>query len=179
MFNDAATYDAATGVGGLDGSIVLNKEEMRRSENKGFEDLVKRLGQAKEKIDNGSRQLGAKDVTWADLMVIAAKATTQADWRDLKLKRASRPEGGDTIVRAFGSAWDLRLGRLDDDSAPPGHALGPNASTAEMKEFMLKLGVPPGKGQGFFSPKPPFWERPAFTIYPATQDDPLVRCSIC
>jgi hypothetical protein len=47
VFNDAATYDAATGTGGVDGSVVLNKEEKNRPENKGLSDYVQRLGKAK------------------------------------------------------------------------------------------------------------------------------------
>lgn len=76
--------------------------------------------------------------------------------------------------RAFGSPWDLRLGRIDSDELPPGRALAPGAGTEEMRDFMYKLGAKPGD-DGPFSAKPPFWERPAFVIYSAMQDDPVVR----
>lgn len=81
--------------------------------------------------------------------------------------------------RAFGAPWEIRLGRVDcDGSANAGRALKPKASTEEIVEFMNKLGTKPGP-RGFFDPKPRFWERPTFVLYPAMQDDPIVRASWC
>jgi Peroxidase len=173
VFNDAATYNIADGTGGMNGSVVLSKEEFNRPENKGFGDLELRLEKAKQAIDEVNAKLKSQPVSWADLLVLAAKVTTQAEWKDIKIRRAARPEGGEQIVRAFGTQWDVQLGRMDSAESVPGRALAPGASAQEMKAFMIKLGAKPGAG-GFLSAKPPFWERPAFTIYPATQDDSLV-----
>ena len=174
LFNDAATFDADTQTGGMNGSVVT-KEELGRPENKGLDALVKRIAKAKEAIDAGNAEIGSGPLSWADTIVLAVKVAVQDEWRDIKLSRASDTAGGDQIVKAFGSAWDVRLGRLDAKQADPaGRVLAPGASAEEMRTYMLKLAAKPTDG-GAFKPKQPFWERPAFVVYPATQDDPLVR----
>jgi L-ascorbate peroxidase len=175
VFNDAATYDYATKTGGMDGSVVLSKEEAGRPENKGLEDLVKRLAKAKDAIDKGNAAIGSGLISWADTLVLAAKVAVEDEWREIKLARAANPAGGDKIVKAFGAQWDVRLGRLDSSEAAPSRALAPNADAETMRQFMLKLGAKV-EDQGPFAPKPPFWERPAFVVYSAAQDNPLVCC---
>jgi L-ascorbate peroxidase len=160
----------------MDGSIVLSKEEAGRPESQGLDALVKQLATAKEAIDKGNAALGSGPISWADTLVLAAKVAIGDEWREIKLARAANPAGGDTIVKAFGAAWDVRLGRLDSSEAAPNRALGPNADTDTMRQFMLKLGAKTGD-QGPFAPKPPFWERPAFVVYSAAQDKPSVRYS--
>lgn len=158
---------------------VVTKEELGRPENKGLDALVKRIAKAKEAIDKGNEELGSGPLSWADTIVLACKVSVQDEWRGIKLSRAADPTGGDQIVKAFGSAWDVRLGRLDAKEADPaGRVLAPGASAEEMRAYMLKLAAKPGDG-GAFKPKQPFWERPAFVVYPATQDDPAVRGHGC
>lgn len=172
LFNDAATYDVATKTGGIDGSVVLSAEEASRPENDGLGDLVDRLSAVKATVDGELAAKGAGPLSWADLLVLAAKTAVQKEWFALKVKRVGDKESADTVAKAFGSAWDVKLGRVDTATpAPAGRALSQNASTEEMRQFMLKLGAKPGDG-GPFAPKPPFWERPAFVIYPAITDDP-------
>lgn len=173
MFNDAATYNSVDKTGGMNGSVVLNQEEAGRPESADLRDLVARLTKAKQVIDDGNAAIGSGPLSWADTLVLAAKVAVQAQWREIKVKRAATPDGGEQIVKAFGSAWDVRLGRVDSADAAPQRALAPGASAEEMRTFMLKLGAKPDAGP--FAAKPPFWEQPAFVVYPATQDDPLVR----
>lgn len=88
--------------------------------------------------------------------------------------------GGDatTIQKAFGAQWDVRLGRVDSDVADPaGRVPPPGASVQEIRTFLMGLAAPPSKG-GPFEPKPPFWDRPAFVLYPSTTDSPQVRSVI-
>lgn len=46
-----------------------------------------------------------------------------------------------------------------------------------IQAFMEKLGVAPGAnvGGGFFSPKPPFWERPTLVLWAAAASDPAAE----
>ncbi|GIL48968.1 hypothetical protein Vafri_5468 [Volvox africanus] len=175
VLNDAATYDAATKTGGLDGSIVL-PEELSRPENAGLDVVVAKLAQAKSKIDAAGAEDGSGPISWADLLVLAAKVSTQAQWATIKRSRAQIASGGDVIAGpAFGAAWPVRLGRVDSTvPAPSGRIPAADASVEEVKAFMEKLGVPPGSnvGSGLFSAKPPFWERPTLVLWTAAAADP-------
>jgi hypothetical protein len=159
----------------MDGSVVLSKEEATRPENDGLSALVGRIAAAKKVIDEGNAKIGSGPISWADTIMLAAKVAVEQEWRDIKLKKAANPDAGEQIVRAFGAQWDVRLGRIDSPVAVSSRALAPGAGTEEMRDFMMRLGAKPGAGSGPLVPKPPFWERPAFVIYPATQDDPAVR----
>jgi len=69
----------------------------------------------------------------------------------------------------------VQLGRVDSSAADPaGRVPGPDASTEDVRRFMLTLGCPPSDG-GFLAPKAPFWERQSFLVYPLTTADPRVR----
>ena len=72
VLHDAGTYDVATKSGGLDGSVILNKEEAARPENREFAPYVAKLRRAKEAIDAQARP-GQAGVSWADLEVLAAR----------------------------------------------------------------------------------------------------------
>lgn len=85
VFNDAATFDAASKTGGMDGSVILNNAERRRPEMEGLEDVIKRIGQAKKVIDAGNAELGSGPLSWADMMVLSAKVAVQAEWKSIKV----------------------------------------------------------------------------------------------
>lgn len=88
--------------------------------------------------------------------------------------RAGATGDAATITRAFGAAWDVRLGREDSSVADPaGRLPAPGASVEEVRAFLFDLASK--KETGAFAAKPPFWERPAFVVYPATTDSPSVR----
>ncbi|EFJ45738.1 hypothetical protein VOLCADRAFT_105827 [Volvox carteri f. nagariensis] len=178
VLHDAATYDAATKTGGLDGSIVL-PEELSRPENAGLDVIVDKLAQAKAKIDAGGAEDGSGPISWADLIVLAAKVTTQAQWASIKRSRAQIASGGDVIAGpAFGAAWPVRLGRTDSTvPGPAGRIPSADASVGDIKSFMEKLGVAPGSnvGSGLFSAKPPFWERPTLVLWTAAAADPAAE----
>ncbi|GLC42901.1 hypothetical protein PLESTB_001812400 [Pleodorina starrii] len=177
VLNDAATYDAATKTGGLDGSIVL-PEELSRPENAGLDVIVEKLAQAKAKIDAAGAEDGSGPISWADLLVLAAKVTTQAEWARIKRSRAQIASGGDVIAGpAFGAAWPVRLGRVDSPVAAGGRVPSADAPVSEIKAFMERLGVAPGSnvGTGLFSAKPPFWERPTLVLWTAAASDPAAE----
>ena len=67
---DAGSYDAASGSGGLNGSIRF---ELDRPENKKFVDAVRQLETAKREID----QKAAQPIGWADLIALAPFATAR------------------------------------------------------------------------------------------------------
>ena len=67
---DAGSYDAATGTGGLNGSIRF---ELDRPENKRFVDAVRQLEAAKKEIDEKAKE----PVGWADLIALAPFATAR------------------------------------------------------------------------------------------------------
>ena len=67
---DAGSYDAATGTGGLNGSIRF---ELDRPENKRFVDAVRQLEAAKKEIDAKAKE----PVGWADLIALAPFATAR------------------------------------------------------------------------------------------------------
>ena len=54
---------------------------------------------------------GQAPITWADLIVIAAKVTTVLEWADIKTRRNPAAEGGVSIASLFGAQWQLQLGR--------------------------------------------------------------------
>lgn len=85
MFNDAATFDAVTKSGGMDGSVILNTEERKAPQMAGLDDLIKRISQAKDVIDTGNAELGSGPLSWADAMVLAAKVAVQAEWKYIKV----------------------------------------------------------------------------------------------
>ncbi|KAG2487468.1 hypothetical protein HYH03_013890 [Edaphochlamys debaryana] len=166
VVNDALTYDAATKTGGLDGSIVLNKEELGRPENKGLESIIEKLAKAKTEIDAASEKDGSGPISWADLMVLAAKVSTQASWTDVK--RPKIVEGPVPQVD-----FPVKLGRVDSTEAgPAGKVPAADASVADITAYFAKLNVKPGsQGSGPFAPKPPFWERPTFVLWNAAAAD--------
>eukprot|EP00892_Ulva_mutabilis_P005537 jgi/Ulvmu1/3355/UM156_0012.1 len=174
VFNDAATFDVASKTGGMDGSVILNAAERKRPEMAGLDDLVKRLGQAKEVIDVGNAELGSGPISWADLMVLAAKVAVQADWKDIKVSRSAIRSGGEEVAKTFGAAWDVKLGRVDNPDGATKSIVSSSSSTEEARTFMLQLGAKPGSS-GPFAPKPPFWERVSFVLLGRIADDPQAK----
>lgn len=170
VIHDAATFDVATGKGGLNGSII-NSEELGRAENKDMKSFVDRLAGVKTIIDDKGKIAGQEAISWADLIVLAAKVAHVQSWTAQKVKRASIAKDGSTIAEAFGAAFPVPLGRVD--ATEPDSAVQlptQTASPAEVKSFFNKLGNE-GKG-GFGAGKAPFWERPAFVLWTQAQPDP-------
>ena len=67
---DAGSFDAASGTGGLNGSIRF---ELDRPENKRFVDVMRQLEAAKKEIDAKA----AEPIGWADLIALAPFATAR------------------------------------------------------------------------------------------------------
>jgi len=170
LVNEAGTYDAATKTGGVDGSIVLSSEEAGRPENAALKGLVARLAKAKEAIDAQAAP-GQAPISWADLIVLAAKVAVLQGWRAIKIGRAQTESGGKLIADAYGADWPVRLGRVDSaEAGPAGRVINLGAaSTEEIKTFFKQLGAKPDAGSGPFTPKPPFWVKPLLALYPTTQ----------
>ncbi|DBA96610.1 TPA: hypothetical protein ACH3X1_015471 [Trebouxia sp. C0004] len=170
VIHDAATFDVATGQGGLNGSII-NSEELGREENKDLKSFVDKLAGVKKIIDEKGKTAGQEAISWADLIVLAAKVAHVQSWTAQKVKRASIAQDGSTIAEAFGAAFPLPLGRVDATSPDaPVQVPTQTASPAEVKSFFNKLGNE-NKG-GFAAGKAPFWERPAFVLWTQAQPDP-------
>lgn len=176
VLHDAGTYDVATKKGGFDGSVVLS-EELGRPENADLAPLVERLAQAKAKIDEAAVADGSGPISWADLLVLAAKISTQLGWKAIKLGKAVTSGGGDVLSSAaFGAAWPVRLGRVDSGvPGPAGKIPQADAPVAEVKAYLLSLGAKPGQTGGLFGVQPPFWERPGFVIWTAAAADPAAE----
>ena len=95
VFNDAATYNIATNTGGLNGSIILSKEEASRPENADLSDYVAKLAQAKKVIDEGGEKITQGPISWSDLMVLAARVAVRKQWLEVKvLVTCFRMHGG-------------------------------------------------------------------------------------
>jgi len=166
--HDAGTYDSVTKTGGFDGSIVLNAEELSRPENKGLDEAVRKLKDVKAKVD----EQVASPISWADLIYLAGKISTQKKWF---AEKTSSPEvgkvGGEAIAKQFPNPWQVSLGRVDSSEPGPNRAPPMDADVNEIREWLLKLGAKPGAGAGPLTPKPPFWEKPGYLIWTAAADD--------
>ncbi|KAK9810280.1 hypothetical protein WJX72_007826 [[Myrmecia] bisecta] len=171
VFNDAGTYDVATDTGGVDGSVFLD-EELKRPENQILKPLVAKLAKAKKAIDEQGAVFGQGPISWADLGCLAVREATMAEWRKIKISRAPVVSGGETIADAFGSPFEVALGRIDSGvPSPAGRIPGDDASLDEIHAYLTALGNKNPEG-GFGKPKPPFWERPSFVLWTAAQADP-------
>lgn len=165
---DAGSYDVATKTGGANGSIILSPGALDPT----LQPVVDKLRQAKEAIDAGDQE-GAGPISWADLIYLAGKVTTQTQWNDLKISRAKIRSGGETIVSQFGNPWPVVLGRQDSPGRGPNSVPPPDAPVEEIQTYLLGLGSKPGGGP--FAPKPPFWEKPGFLIWTAAHPDPAAE----
>jgi L-ascorbate peroxidase len=164
LIQDASTYDVATKTGGVNGSIVLS-EELKRPENKDLKAIVDKLAKIKKEID-ASNQSGQDPISWADLMVLAVKVATEAEWRQARIDRAKDPEYGADEWTKYGNLITVRIGRKDATTpdAGPVKALPPTASVEEVKAFFNKLGPTPGK-------LPLFFERVSYILWGASSPD--------
>ncbi|PNW83243.1 hypothetical protein CHLRE_05g233900v5 [Chlamydomonas reinhardtii] len=175
VLNDAADWDPVTKTGGVNGSIVT-PEALARPENAGLEVVVAKLAKAKAKIDAAGAEDGAGPISWADLIVLAAKVTTQSGWSATKVSRAQIASGGEVIAGpAFSAAWPVRLGRVDSPAAAAVKVPTYDSPVAEIKAFAATLGAKPGASSGFLAAKPPIWERPAFVLWTAGAANPAVE----
>ncbi|CAK0787502.1 hypothetical protein CVIRNUC_010722 [Coccomyxa viridis] len=173
VLHDAATYDIASGTGGLNGSIVL-PEELDRKENQSLKPIVRKLKSIKDAVDEGSKKYGIPPISWADTIVLGAKVSAEQSWVVAKKARLGAGADIDTISSAFGADFPLNLGRTDTTQPDPAGRF-PDASTAspeEIQTFLSTLGTAAGSSGGLFAPKPLFWERPAFVIWTAAQPEP-------
>lgn len=170
LLHDAATYDAVSRTGGVNGSVVLS-EELNRPENKDLKDLVSRLSTARKAL-SASGPANQKALSWADTIVLAAKVTQQMKWTDEII--AKNPKNGQYLAANFANQITVRLGRLDaSEPDAPGRFPAPGAPASEVLTFMSGLGVKdPAELQGPFAKKAPFWERIAFVLWTAAQPNP-------
>ena len=99
LLHDAATYDAVTKTGGVNGSIVMS-EELQRPENKDLKDIVAKLSKARDAI-NASNNPEQEPLSWADTIVLAVKATQEASW--VKILRERNPTNADYLANNFGT----------------------------------------------------------------------------
>jgi len=112
-FHDAGTYDAATGTGGANGSVVL-REELNRGGNSGWGHTCKELlAVAKEEFPTL--------VSWADLVALGGAAAIQ---------KCSGP-----IIR-------IGLGRVDaTEPAPTQRLPGGYEGAAMLKRLFARMGM--------------------------------------
>ncbi|GMH41041.1 hypothetical protein BSKO_08951 [Bryopsis sp. KO-2023] len=174
LINDAGTYDIVTKTGGLNGSIIL-EEELNRPENVALKPYVAKLKQGKDVIDKESIEAGQGPISWTDVIVLGAKVTTQLKWLEAKKKTTGGDESSAMILStAFGTAFPITIGRADaTEPSPAGRIPQPDASVDEIAEFFRRLGNRnPDQERGYLTPRPPFWERPAFLLYTAACADP-------
>ena len=107
---DAATYDAGTKSGGVNGSVALSDECPK--ELKG---LVAKLQQARESIKKGG-PAGQDMLSMADALVLGAKIATELSWD--ATKRASLSANNYELSKRYGSNFQvMRLGRIDASTA--------------------------------------------------------------
>lgn len=77
---------------------------------------------------------GQEAISWADLIVLAAKVAHVQLWTAAKVKRASIAADGTLIAEAFGASFPLPLGRVDATAADPQVPVpGQSASAGEVK----------------------------------------------
>lgn len=165
---DSGSYDMATKTGGAAGAIILDP---RASVPSSLNLVIEKLKRAKDEIDSGDDDK-AGPISWADIIYLAGKVTTQAGWRAVKATRAP------SIVDQLLNPWDVVLGRQDSDTIGPNKVPLEDASVQEITTYFAALGAKPRSGNsglGPFSPKPPFWEKPAFLIWAATSRDPAAE----
>jgi len=172
---DAGSYDVASKAGGLNASVLLSGEELGAADAEALAGTIAKLRAAKEEVDarTAANQPGQPNISWADLLVLAGVVATKEEWKRVKLERAETPEGGKVIAENFGTAFDVKLGRVDSTQAGSLAVPGRDASIEDIKAWLNKLGNrKAGEAGGYFSAKPPFWERPGYVIWTAGQLDP-------
>lgn len=174
VLHDAGTFDRASKTGGIDGSVILNKEEAGRPENKEFEPFVEKLKKAKEVIDAQARP-GQSGISWADLEVLAARTALRASFRDAKVKRSiEKSKDGKPNLAAVNAAasveFPVNVGRIDSgEAAGPAGKLPPvDADAIAVKDFFALLGAKPVNAGPFGPSLPLFWQRPAFLLWSAS-----------
>ncbi|GAX83707.1 hypothetical protein CEUSTIGMA_g11132.t1 [Chlamydomonas eustigma] len=162
---DAGTYDITTKRGGMTGAIMLSNAS---AQPPWVKPVAEKLKKAKAAIDEGD-EYGAGPISWADLLYLSGKVTSQSAWKAAKGKYGNQP--GDP----WGNPWDgITLGRIDTDIAGPNKVPGDDASPKQIQEYLLQLGAKPGSG-GFLSAKPPFWEKPGFLIWTSGAQNPTAE----
>lgn len=170
LIHDAATYNAMEKSGGVNGSIVYS-EELNRPVNSDLKSLVEKLGKAREAVKKNGPPSQAM-LSWADTIVLAAKVSTELSWNKEKQERLSA--NNQQLAEKFGNPFEITLGRLDSDNADPDVSIPkPGSSPADVRAFMSTLGVQdPSQLGGPLSKKAPFWERPTFLLWTASENDP-------
>lgn len=169
LIHDAATFDAKTKTGGMNGSIVMS-EELKRPVNRDLNALVDKLRKVREAVKANGPPAQAM-VSWADTIVLAAKVTTELSWNK---EKAARSEKSQTLAQQFGNPFEVKLGRVDSTGPDPDVNIpAPGSSSTEVQAFMNALNVKdPSQLGGPLGKKAPFWERPTFLLWTASEDDP-------
>uniref|UniRef100_A0A061RD54 L-ascorbate peroxidase n=1 Tax=Tetraselmis sp. GSL018 TaxID=582737 RepID=A0A061RD54_9CHLO len=172
---DAGSYDIRSKTGGMNGSVILSGE-LPAGEKQSLAATIDKLKAAKEEIDARTEKTGTgqANISWADLLALAGKVTTQQSWRESKINRAETAQGGQTIADYFGTPFEVKIGRIDSSDADAGLSVpGPDAPIEEVKAWMNTLGnKEPDAKPGPFSSKPPFGPRPGYLLWTAGQLDP-------
>ena len=171
LIHDAATYDAVNRTGGVNGSIALSSEELNRPVNKELKSLVEKLGKVRETVKAQGPPSQAM-LSWADTIVLAAKVSTELSWN--KVKGSKLSENNKKLSEQFGNPFEVTLGRLDATGADRDVSIpSPGSSPSEVQAFMSTLNVQdPSQLGGPFGKKAPFWERPTFLLWTASESDP-------
>lgn len=157
---DAGSYDLATKIGGVSGAVASQPPDDVRP-------VVEKLRQVKQTIDEGDTN-GAGPISWADLIYLAGKATTQASWREAK-----RSKGSERAAAQGGNPWPVTIGRVDAEGSGESKVPSRDASVEDITQYLKALA---SKGEsGPFAPKPPFWEKPGFLIWTAGAVDPAAE----
>lgn len=81
-----------------------NSEELNRPENASLKPLVEKLRRAKETIDAG-RPEGQDPLSWADLLVLAARTTVQQGWREIKVGKGGGSGRSEDCKLGMAAGW--------------------------------------------------------------------------
>lgn len=170
LIHDAATYDASEKRGGVNGSIVTS-EELNRPVNSDLKSLVEKLSKAREAVKKNGPPSQAM-LSWADTIVLAAKVSTELSWA--KEREARLSANNQQLAQKFGNPFEITLGRVDSEGADRDVSIPTSGSSPkEVQAFMSTLGVQdPSQLGGPLSKKAPFWERPTFLLWTASENDP-------
>ncbi|KAK3248579.1 hypothetical protein CYMTET_41958 [Cymbomonas tetramitiformis] len=135
VFHDVATYDKASGTGGLNGSLL---HELDREENSGLTECVEQLLRAKAAIDENEVVLNP--ISFSDLLAIAGLVKIKQSCVNSLCSRTK--EGTCEIVfQAYGNKPQApKFGRVDTSSADSA-GLVPLSEVSEFKDAFARMGL--------------------------------------
>jgi len=129
----ALLADAASG--GVNGSLRL---ELAAPQNPGLAPTAAAIEAVRAAVETET----GLPISFADALVVAARARTKAAFDARLLARGATPEKGALLLKAYGNAFDApRLGRLDASEASPSLLPLPGAPVAAWREAFAGLGL--------------------------------------